>query len=133
MLRTILLAAGALLLAGTLLGGTSASLNQKQAAEQTPRIAVAGTAIWKLGKVQNNATSVHVQLNAEIAGKIGDDYIVLLTPRLTSYPFFVPYWKKAKDGFDITLVDPSLGQGSTAEYLFAVNRDYPVDWVVIKK
>src|SRR5262249_46650903 len=52
----------------------SESGGQKQAPE--PRIVAAGTAVWKLGRAQNNSTSVRVQLKDEIASKLGDDYIV---------------------------------------------------------
>jgi hypothetical protein len=89
--------------------------------------------VWKLGKVQDNATSVRVQLNRDIAARIGEEYIVLLTPRFTGFPYYVPYWKKAKDGFDIMLVDTSLAQGGTVSYIFEVNREFPVDWIVVRK
>jgi hypothetical protein len=109
----------------------SESGGQKQAAE--PRIVAAGTAIWKLGNAQNNRTSVRVQLKHEFAAKIGTDYIVLLTPRYTGFPYYSAYWKKAKDGFEIYLVDPEIGSTGSRSYLFEVNRDYPVDWIVVKK
>lgn len=109
----------------------SESGGQKPPAE--PRIVAAGTAIWKLGRAQNNSTSVRVQLRDEIAAKVGDDYIVLLTTRYTGFPYYSAYWKKAKDGFDIFLVDPEIGSTGSRSYLFEVNRDYPVDWIVVKK
>jgi hypothetical protein len=106
---------------------------QKKLAEHTPRIVAAGTATWQLGQAQNNATSVRVQLKDEIASKLGDDYIVILTGRYSGYPFYVPYWKKARDGFDITLVDPTLAPNGSVSYIINVNRNFPVDWVVVKK
>jgi hypothetical protein len=131
--RTCWLVALALLLGGATHLTTSAKAIQQQASEQAPRIVSGGTVVWKLGKVQDNATSVRVQLNADIATRIGEEYIVLLTPRFTGFPYYVPYWKKAKDGFDIILVDTSLARGGTVSYIFEVNREFPVDWVVVRK
>jgi hypothetical protein len=131
--RTFLLVALALVLVGATHLLTSATASQKQAAEQTPRIVCAGTAVWKLGRVQDNATSVRVQLQDDIAARIGEDYIVLLTPRFTGFPYYIPYWKKAQGGFDIVLVDPSLAQGGTVSYIIPVNREFPVDWMVVRK
>jgi hypothetical protein len=105
---------------------------QRQLAE-TPRIVAAGTATWKLGKVQNNSTNVRVQLKNEIASKLGEDYIVLLTNRYSGYPYYSPYWKKANDGFDITLVDPALAPDGTVSYIINVNRTFLIDWIVVKK
>jgi hypothetical protein len=100
---------------------------------ETPRIVAAGTATWQLGKVQDNATSVRVQLKEAIASHIGEDYIVFLSNRNSGYPFYSPYWKKAADGFDITLVDASLARNGTVSYIFKVNRTFLVDWIVVKK
>ena len=100
---------------------------------ETPRIIAAGTATWQLGNAQNNSTSVRVHLKDEIASKIGEDYIVLLTNRYSGYPFYSPYWKKAKDGFDITLVDTALAPNGTVSYIINVNRTFLVDWIVVKK
>jgi hypothetical protein len=99
-----------------------------------PRIVAAGTATFKLGAEQDNATFTRVQTSDEIAARLGEDYIVLLTARYPAggYPFFVPYWKKAKDGFDVTLVDVTLGPNATASYATQA-KSYPVDWVVVKK
>jgi hypothetical protein len=105
---------------------------RKQMAE-TPRIVAAGTATLKLGKVQNNSTSVRVQLKNEIASQLGQDYLVLLTNRYSGYPFYVPYWKKANDGFDIILVDLALASDGTVSYIINVNRTFLVDWIVVKK
>jgi hypothetical protein len=106
---------------------------QKQLAESC-RIVAAGTATWRLGKAQNNSTSVRVQLkDEEIASRLGEDYIVLLTNRYSGYPFYVPYWKKAGDGFDITLVDPTLAPEGSVSDIFNVNRTFLVDWIVVKK
>jgi len=74
----------------------------------------AGTATWQLGKVQNNSTSVRVQLKEGMASRLGEDYIVLLSNRFSGYPFYSPYWKKAKDGFDISiLVSPPMERSRT--------------------
>jgi TolA-binding protein len=115
---------------------------QKQVAElqtrvnelQKPRIIAAGTATFNLGEEQDNATRTRVQLSGEVATRLGDDYIVLLTTRFPAggYPFFVPYWKRAKDGFDVTLVDVTLGPNATASYANR-NKAYLIDWIVVKK
>jgi len=105
---------------------------QKQISE-TPRIVAAGTATWRLGKAQDNSTSVRVQLKDEIASRLGDDYIVILTSRYSGYPFYSPYWKKAEDRFDITLVDPTLAPDGTVSYIINVNRTFLIDWIVVKK
>ena len=127
--RVFIVSAALILL--TMLVPHSDSGGQKQSAE--PRIVAAGTAIWKLGKAQHNSTSVRVQVKDEIASKLGEDYIVLLTPRYTGYPYYSAYWKKANDGFDVFLVDPEIGSTGSRSYLFEVNRNYPVDWIVVKK
>ena len=102
---------------------------------QKPRIIAAGTATLQLGAEQNNKTNVRIKLNDDIAAKIGDDYIVLLTNRFPTggFPFFVPYWKQAKDGFDITIVDVNLPPNSTSSYLYNRNRTFLIDWIVVKK
>jgi hypothetical protein len=102
---------------------------------QTPRIVAAGTATFTLGAVQDNATNARVPLKGDVAAKLGDEYIVLLTTRFPTggYPFFVPYWKRAKDGFDVTLVDVNLGPNSTASYESNRNKTYLIDWIVVKK
>lgn len=104
-------------------------------ASQTPRIIVAGTATFHLGAVQNNATFARVKLDSGVAARLGADYIVLLTNRFPAggYPFFDPYWKQANDGFDITLVDATLGPDSTASYESNENKTYLIDWIVVKK
>jgi hypothetical protein len=133
MFRTLWLVALALILVGATHLTSSATARPEQSAEQTPRIVSAGTAVWKLGKVQDNTTSVRVNLKDDITARLGEEYIVLLTPRFTGFPHYVPYWKKAKDGFDIVLVDPSIARGGSVSYLFAVNREFPVDWIVVRK
>jgi len=112
-----------------------ADLKARVGEMQSPRIVAAGTATFKLGAVQDNATNARVQLNADITAKLGDEYIVLLTNRFPTggYPFFEAYWKRAKDGFDITLVDVTLGPDSTATYAFNKNKTYLIDWIVVKK
>jgi len=100
-----------------------------------PRIIAAGTATFHLGAVQDNATNARVQLDANVAARLGNDYIVLLTNRFPTggYPFFVPYWKQATDGFDITLVDVTLGPDSTASYEYNQNKLYLIDWIDVRK
>jgi hypothetical protein len=101
---------------------------------QKTRIVASGTTTFKLAGDQDNATNVRVKLNEEIAKRIGEEYIVLLTQRFPAggYPFFVPLWKRASDGFDITLVDVALGPNETASYANK-NKSYLVDWIVVKK
>jgi hypothetical protein len=48
------------------------------------------------------------------------------------YPFFSVYWRPGADGFDISLVDVDVGDGTTASY-GNPNTKYLVDWLVIKK
>ncbi|HQR08698.1 MAG TPA: hypothetical protein PLN21_17870 [Gemmatales bacterium] len=112
-----------------------ASLKTQVAAIQTPRIIAAGTATFTMGAVQDNATNVRVKLSAEVAAKLGEDYIVLLTHRFPTggFPFFVPYWKKASDGFDATLIDVSIGPNSSTSYMYNKNKTFLIDWVVVKK
>jgi len=102
---------------------------------QSPRIIAAGTATFHLGAMQDNATNARVRLNADIVARLGNEYIVLLTNRFPTggFPFFSPYWKQAKDGFDITLVDVTLGPNSTTSYLYNKNKTYLIDWIVVKK
>jgi hypothetical protein len=123
-------------LAFALVGAAVAAMatgGQTQPPDQSPRIVAAGTATWQLGKVQDNATSVHVSLRDDIASRLGDDYIVLLTMRNGGYPYYSAYWKKAKNGFDITLIDPAIAPGGNVSYIFNVNRTFLVDWMVVKK
>jgi len=112
-----------------------ADLQARMSQTQTARIIAAGTATFRLGAVQDNATSARVQLDGGVAARLGDEYIVLLTNRFPTggYPFFVPYWQRAKDGFDITLVDVTLGPDSTASYAYNKNKIYLIDWIVVKK
>jgi hypothetical protein len=65
---------------------------------------------------------------------LGDDYIVLITNRFPAggFPFLDAYWKKAKDGFDILLVDASIADGTSASYANK-NKNYLIDWIVDKK
>jgi hypothetical protein len=107
----------------------------KQVSElQRPRIVAAGTATWVRPRMQANRTSTRVKLPAEIVAGLGTDYVVVLTSRFPTggYPYFASYWKSASDGFDITLVDPSLGDGSSSMYVNP-NTSYLVDWIVVKK
>jgi len=102
---------------------------------EIPRIIAAGTATFHLGAVQDNSTNTRVKLAADVVAQLGKDYIVLLTNRYPTggYPFFDPYWKLAKDGFDITLVDTTLGPNSTSSYEYNKNRTFLIDWIVVKK
>jgi len=101
---------------------------------QAPQIAAAGTATVRLGAEQNNATFAHVKLAADVAAGLGNDYIVIVSARYPKggFPYFTPYWKPAADGFDVTMVDTTLGNGGTASYDNA-NHSYPVDWIVVRK
>ncbi|HWY87328.1 MAG TPA: hypothetical protein VNX28_11415 [Gemmataceae bacterium] len=112
-----------------------AALQARVDETQSPRIIAAGTATFELGKVQNNATFVRVKLNADVTARLGADYIVLLTTRVPtgSFPLYVPYWKKAKDGFDVTLANVTLGPDGNVSYLFRTDKTFPIDWIVVKK
>lgn len=124
-------------------GGGQLKELQKQLAElkkqvsdlQKPRIIAAGTATWERPRVQANNTSKRVKLAPEIAAQLGKEYIVLLTNRFPAggYPWFDCYWKVADDGFDITLVDPTIVGGlQTASYTNGTT-EYLIDWIVVKK
>lgn len=105
---------------------------QKQVGEPTPRIIAAGTATWRCPDLVKNDTSTRVNLPRDVVAGLGKDYIVLLTPRLPGgYPYFVPHWKLATDGFDITPVDTTVSATTPAGY--GVNRTYIIDWAVVKK
>jgi hypothetical protein len=115
---------------------------QKQVAElqdrigqlQKVRVVAAGTATWIRPGVLANRTSVHVTLAADVTAQLGKDYVVILTSRFPQggYPYLAPYWTPGSGGFDITLVDTALGNGESAEYAGA-NKNYLVDWIVVKK
>ena len=112
-----------------------AALQARAGAASAPRIIAAGTATWHRPGFQNNRTTTRVKLDADVVAKLGTDYIVLLTNPYPKggYPFFVPYWKPANDGFDVILVDTSIdGDGETSNYPNP-NTTYPIDWVVVKK
>ncbi len=103
-----------------------------QARLDGPRVVAAGTATWTRPASQKNDTSTRVKLPAEVVAALGKDYIVLLTSRLPSGdPYFVPHWKAAPDGFDITPVDTAVTATTPASY--AVRRTYLIDWIVVKK
>ena len=99
-----------------------------------PQLVAAGTATYVRPAIQDNKRTVRVKLPVEIAAHLGDDYIVLLTNRFPTggYPFFSVYWRRATDGFDISLVDVEINEGTTASY-GNPNTKYLVDWLVIKK
>jgi hypothetical protein len=75
-----------------------------------------------------------VTLPAEVAAQIGKDSVVMLTNRFPQYgyPFLAPYWMPGTGGFDIALVETSLANGSIVQYAHA-NRNYQVDWVVVRR
>lgn len=97
---------------------------------KTPRIIAAGTATIKLGRKQDNRTSIRVKLRGDVVARLGGNCIVQLTNRYpTSSSFFVPYWKQATDGFDILLADPALvGTGIIND-----KEPYYIDWIVVQK
>jgi hypothetical protein len=101
---------------------------------QTVRIVAAGTATWTRPDVLANRTSVHVKLPAEVTAQLGKDYVVMLTNRFpqTGYPYLAPFWSPGAGGFDITLVETTLANGSAVEYAQAT-RNYLVDWIVVKR
>ncbi len=108
---------------------------RKQVGEMSkPRIVAAGSATYNRPAIQDNSTFSRVKLSPEIASKLGDDYIVLLTNRYPTggYPFFGVYWKRATDGFDIYLVDIDINDGTTASYSNP-NTKYLIDWAVVRK
>jgi len=105
---------------------------QKRVGEPTPRIVAAGTVTWKCPDLVKNDSSTRVNLPRDVVAGLGKDYIVLLTPRLPGgYPYFVPHWKVATDGFDIAPVDTTVSATTPAGY--GVNRTYLIDWAVVKK
>ena len=101
---------------------------------QKIRIVAAGTATWVRPGVLANRTSVHVTLPAEVTAQLGKDYVVMLTDRFAQngYPYLTPYWTSGTGGFDITLVDTTLGNGGSAEYTGGT-KNYLVDWIVVTK
>ncbi len=112
---------------------------QKQVAElqsqvgvlKTPRIVAAGSVTIKLGATQENKTSIRVKLNSDVVDRLGGNCIVQLTNRYpTGGAFFVPYWKRATDGFDIFLADPSATSGIQ---IIRDKEPYYVDWIVVQK
>jgi hypothetical protein len=111
-----------------------ADLKKQIGEARGPRIVAAGTAVWTRPQWQANSTNTRVKLNPEIAAQLGKDYIVLLTNRspVGGYPWFSCYWKIARDGFDVTLVDPTIAGGSSSSY-DNNNTSYLVDWAVVKK
>lgn len=97
---------------------------------QQPRVVAAGTITAHIQKRS------HIELPEAVARKLGnDDYIVIATTRAptSGLPVFAPFWKAAKNGFDLWLVDLTLLPNSTAEYWGTRNRTFMVDWIVIKK
>lgn len=110
-----------------------AELQSQMSALKTPRIVAAGTATIKLGVTHDNRTSTRVKLRGDVAAQLGGNCIVQLTNRYpTGGSFFVPYWKQATDGFDITLADPSL-VGTAIISNRGQNEPYLIDWIVVQK
>jgi hypothetical protein len=112
---------------------------QKQVAElqrqvrdpKTPGIVAAGTATITLPRIQDNKQRILVKLSADIAAQLGGNCIVQLTNRYpTGGSFFVSYWKRAADGFDILVADPSMTSGN---YIINDKEPYYIDWIVIQK
>jgi cell division protein FtsB len=101
---------------------------------QKQRIVAAGTATWTRPELQANTTTTRVKLPADIVAGLGKDYIVLLTNHFPKggYPYLSAYWSATTDGFDITLADVEIADGTTATYSNK-NRTYLIDWVVVKK
>jgi hypothetical protein len=101
---------------------------------QKVRIIAAGTATWIRPDSLANRTSVHVKLPPAVTAQLGKDYVVMLTNRFpqTGHPYLAPYWSPGVGGFDISLVETTLANGSTVEYARAT-RNYLVDWIVVKR
>lgn len=99
-----------------------------------PQIAMVGTATWTRPDILENRTGVRVALPPDIARQLGEDYVVILTNRFPKdgYPYLATYWTPADNGFEIRLVEPTLPQGGKISYASA-NRNYLVDWIVVKK
>jgi hypothetical protein len=102
---------------------------EKDGALEAPRILAAGTTTANIEK------SVRVKLKNDVSKQLGEHAIVLLTTRapVDGLPVFVPFWKSARDGFDITLGDTTLPANTTRIYLGTKNREFTVDWIVVKK
>lgn len=110
-----------------------AELQSQVSALKMPRIVAAGTATIKLGPTHDNRTSIRVKLSPDVVAKLGDNFIVQLTNRYpTRNSYFVPYWKVATDGFDITLADPAL-TGTAIISKRDQNEPYYIDWIVVQK
>lgn len=111
-------------------GSPGGALSQNEG----PHIIAVGTASFDRPRTFDNQAAVHVKLAAEVASKLGEDYIVLLTPRLPEggYPYLTPFWKKNSDSFDIIPVDTSLAPPNFVEYS-GKNKTHLIDWLVIKK
>jgi hypothetical protein len=111
-----------------------AELQAKLGDRPNPRIVAAGTATWTRPEVLANRTSVRVELPADMAAHIGKDYIVILTNRFpqAGYPYLATYWAPAQNGFDVSLVEPTIPTGGNVSYASA-NKTYLVDWIVVTK
>ena len=69
---------------------------------QKTRIVASGTTTFKLAGDQDNATNVRVVLNEEIAKRIGEDYIVLLTRRFPTAVIRFPFLSGSGRLMDLT-------------------------------
>ena len=110
--------------------------NQVNALQAQAHVVAAGTAIYTRPEVQDNRTVAQVKLPADVVKGLGEDFIVLLTMRYPTggYPYFNCYWKKSASGFEISVVDTTVtGPGGVTASYTNRHKDYPVDWIVVKK
>ena len=110
--------------------------NQVNELRARAHVVAAGTAIYTRPEVQDNRTVAPVKLPADVVKSLGEDYIVLLTMRYPTggYPYFNCYWKKSESGFEISVVDTTVtGPGGVTASYTNKHKDYPVDWIVVKK
>jgi hypothetical protein len=110
--------------------------NQLNKLQARAHIVAAGTAIYTRPEVQDNRTVAQVKLPNDVVKRLGEDYIVLLSMRypIGGYPYFNCYWKKSESGFEISVVDTTVtGPGGVTASYTNRHKDYPVDWIVVKK
>src|SRR5580704_556060 len=72
-----------------------AELKKQVSEANKSRIVAAGTATYIRPANQDNKSFSRVKLSADIASKLGEDYVVLLTNHFPTggYPYFDVYWK----------------------------------------
>jgi len=112
-----------------------AALQARAGAASAPRIIAAGTATWHRPGFPKQSDYDAGQARCRCRREAGDRLHRAADEPVSQrgYPFFVPYWKPANDGFDVILVDTSIdGDGETSNYPNP-NTTYPIDWVVVKK